>query len=261
MSAEYAEVIAGCPVTTVGDDGPPVVLLTGPPAGRWVFLEVQRRMAPLRTVALDLFSAERGPLEPAALTTLLAEVLRAVGARAVCAHGLAVPIALALTPEATPLVVLTNGPVDRLDPVTRALSALPEATLRQLFRPAWFRRWLRSSLGLRRLVANPYVMDHDTVVALSESWVRGATERAAAARWVSGFSRDLALPRGAGPTCIAIWGDSDPLYPLSALDGLRATGGLGALRTVPGGRHFHPLERPWALADVLLSVVQEHEEG
>lgn len=261
MKSAAENVIAGCPVTVWGSEGKAIVLVTGPPAGRWIFEAVQRRMAPLRTVAVDLVPVAEEPSPGPLPVRLLADVVGALGARAVCAHGLAVPVALALSADVVPLLVVTNGPIRELDPVSRALSATPDALLRALFRPAVLRRWLWSSLGLRRLVANPYVMDRDTVVALSDAWVRGAAERALAARWLAGLRVFPPVAPRTARQIAAIWGDSDPLYPTRGLDAVRPTDGALQVMPVPGGRAFHPLERPWALADALVRVLQQHNPG
>ena len=45
------------------------------------------------------------------------------------------------------------------------------------------RRWLSSSFGLRRTVNNPYVMDRDIVVMLTERLAESAENREVAAAW------------------------------------------------------------------------------
>lgn len=261
MKSDTTELIAGCAVSARGHVGQPILLVTGPPAGRWIFEAVQERMAPLRTVAVDLVPAGDEAAAAPDLVAALTAVVRASGARALCAHGLAVPIALGLSTADLPLLVVTNGPISELDPISRALSHLPRSVLRSLFRPPLLQRWLRSSMGLRRLVANPYVMDHDTVVALSEVWVKGERERDAAARWLIGLRSLPPVSLRTGGQIAAIWGDSDPLFPMRGLDALRAYAPELRVIVVPGGRTFHPVERPWAIADALVCLAEPSFAG
>lgn len=168
------------------------------------------------------------------------------------AHGLAVPAvsraAALLGPATLAGMVLSNGPITRLDPVTAgwvrvagAIPAIPKTL---------FARWLASSAGLRRAVANPYVMDRDTIAAICTPAFETVAHRSA----VSAYLRSLAhlppfVPSGV-PTLLA-WGDDDPLYPLAEADAADVLLGGGRVQPIPGGRFGHPEERPWALADLV----------
>ena len=48
-------------------------------------------------------------------------------------------------------------------------------------------------------------------------------------------------------TCktVAIWGNEDPLFPVPE----RST--FNQVYEIDGGAHFHPFERPWAIADII----------
>ncbi len=200
-------------------------------------------------------------LDPGARNTLQAVAERiASGLRAsshpvvLVAHGLAVPAVLraaALAPG--PMlagVVLSNGPITRLDPITRAWQRLPGA--RVGLHPQLFVRWLASSAGLRRAVCNPYIMDRDTVDAICSPLVATRADRTAVITYVRSLDPLPPFTRPAVPTMLA-WGDDDPLYPLAEADAADVLLGGGHLRAIPGGRFVHPEERPWALADLVTS--------
>ncbi len=246
--------ITGLRAWSEGGSGAPLVLVAGPPVGAAIFREVQRRLAPRRSVALELLTDEPAGIE--ALAGRLGAAVQRLGAAAVLAHGLAVPVAMRLETEA--LVILSNGPVRSLDPITSALAALPERGLCALLRPGIFRRWLGSSLGLRRAVINPYVMDRDTVAMLSEAYLSSAARRRATAAWLRDLPRALDTCGPAPRHLAAIWGDADPIYPIQQMESLSGALAVGA---VTGAGMLHPEERPWALADALLEVLTGVEQA
>lgn len=231
-----------------------LLCVAGPPFSSQIFRGVAARLAPRPVELVELAVAAGDGLE-AALAQLQAQV-EAHEAVAVLGHGLAVPLVLRL--EGVQRIV-TNGPTRQLDPVTQALAALPRRALVELMRPAPFQAWLRSSAGLRRAVANPYVMDRDTVALLTDPVLGERAARAGAARWVTELSRWLPTPPARLDGVLALWGDADALYPVDAVSEAidEATG--SALVRIEGGRHLHPEERPWALADVLETALAARE--
>ena len=99
---------------------------------------------------------------------------------------------------------------------------------------------------------NPYVMDHDMAVTLSAPWGSSAAARTLAATWVRELGALVASEIGEVSEISAIWGDGDVLYPVAEA---RRVVPEERLRTVPGGRHLHPVERPWAFADALVELL------
>ncbi|MDP2309227.1 MAG: alpha/beta hydrolase [Pseudomonadota bacterium] len=185
------------------------------------------------------------------------------GPTVLVAHGLAVPAAVAaalLTPPVA--LVMSNGPLRRLDPFTRALAGLcatrPGGGLLQhsLLRPQPWLGWLASSAGLRRAVVNPYVMDRDTVAALCGPLVATKEGRAAVAAYL-GSLRELPDPRALRCPVLLLWGDADPLYPSEEAAFLESALTGAQHRSVPGGQHVHPEERPWEMADRLAAWLAE----
>jgi hypothetical protein len=170
------------------------------------------------------------------------------------AHGLAVPaliraLALGATPRAA---VLSNGPITRLDPVTRGWQGLG-ALLPVALAPAIVTRWLRSSAGLRRAVCNPYIMDRDTLATIADPLFSTNALRRAVSEYLRSLATLPALPVHGAPMWM-VWGDDDPLYPLSEADSADVILGGGRVIAIPGGRFGHPEERPWALADCVTAL-------
>ncbi len=223
-----------------------------------MWTDVVRRFAShgLPARAVELWEPVPTDATLAALAGALGRAISAIdGDVIVVAHGTAVPVARAAVAR-TPVdgLVLTNGPLEALDPATRTLAGLarsPRALAATLLQPAAWNRWLASSAGMRRTVVNPYVMDRDTVVALTAPYTRTAEHRAAAAR----FLRSLrTIPQPGVPLAartLLVWGTEDPLYPTSVVDSARRLIPGIEVTEVPGGQHFHPVERPWYLADLV----------
>jgi hypothetical protein len=240
--------IAGLNVHTQGSVGAPILLIAGPPLGAIVFEHVQRRMAPRRSIAVELVQVPIAQANLKGLSAKMDEIVAATGASAVVAHGLAVPIAMRVKGVR---VYVSNGPLQHPESVMRGLTSAGQSTLAQLIlQPALALRWMSSSAGLRRAVVNPYVMDRDTVVRLSQAVLATAETRKSAASWIkdvsAGIDQNWVVESS---EVFGIWGDSDPLYPLGQLR--KALGGPGANppSVIPGGRNMHLVERPWELAD------------
>lgn len=186
---------------------------------------------------------------------IAARVDAAAGPVVLVGHGLAVPAvtrAAGLAGRNLRRLVLSNGPISRLDPFTRAfLRAGP--CMPAALHPALFLRWLASSAGLRRAVCNPYIMDRDTIDAICRPLVASHGARAAVATYLRSLCPLPEFVASGVPTTLA-WGDDDALYPLAEADTADAIVGGGRVRAIPGGRYVHPEERPWALADLVLQA-------
>jgi len=253
--------IAGVEAAVAGSEGPPLVLIGGPPTANIMFREVQRRLAPRVTIAPDLLSGAP-PLGLDELLTRLSQVMAASGADTVLAHGLAVP--LALLADGVKVALLSNGPVTTLDPVTRGLAALPDRALSIALRPRLQRRWLTSSVGLRRAVVNPYVMDRDTVAMLSDPLLVDPARRKATAAWIKALPE--ALRRASEGERVRpgrvglIWGVGDAIYPLLQAEDWSLADRFSGIVRIPGGRWLHPEERPWALAEGASVLLNERRD-
>lgn len=216
-------------------------------------------MAPTVDVeAIELFDPP--PEDPTVHGLAAAVVARARALKrpiALVAHGSAVPVAwraaAALEPAA---LVLSDGPVSRLDPVTTALCQLarsPWLFSKTVLQPHVLTSWLVSSAGLRRAVVNPYVADRDTVVALLAPLLRSPAHRLAVARFLASLPTAVGSPPSFAGRTLLCWGDADPLYGPEMADEARRWLPQADVVAVPGGQHLHPVERPWAMADLVMA--------
>ena len=239
---------------------PHALLLAAPPTGPAAWQEVSRRLTHhgWTSKAVDLFDDPGSAAVSSGGTHALVEHLLpdATGA-VVVGHGLAVPLALRIahrTPVAA--VVLSNGPLAHIDPLTRlgakAARHLP-ALLAAALRPMALRHLLASSAGMRRLVVNPYVMDRDMVVRITEGWTADPTRRRAVARWLSELPGEAACTDAPDVPVLLAWADEDILYPAHVADSATAWMPDSIHHRIPGARHLHPIERPWELADIVHS--------
>ena len=240
------------------DTGAEVLFLAGPPFGPALFDDVLRRFG--RGTAASVLA--HGPTWQQAgerLATLSPP-------RVLFAHGLAVPAAIEAGRRGGPsAIVLSNGPIGRIDPFSAAFSKIAHtpasALLRSVvLRPGLWSAWLRSSVGLRRAVANPYVMDRDTVAALCRAEVEDAGRRDQVIAWLRGLNTLPSIRDVRCPTLL-LWGDGDALYPASeAALGEAQIPGANYV-AIPGAQFVHPVERPWEVADRLDHWLQDHAVG
>jgi len=53
-----------------------------------------------------------------------------------------------------------------------------------------------------------------------------------------------------------IWGNTDPFFPSSKLINLNSN---TTLIEIDGGHHYHPVERPWAMADEMMEWARKNQ--
>jgi hypothetical protein len=218
-----------------------------------LFRRVQERMAPQRTLSVDFVPGKCGGNLPE-MAAALGRLCETEDVQMLVGHGLAVPLAVAASGAGVHTLVISNGPTDKLDPISRFLSRMP---LRLLSGVVLNERisvaWLSSSLGLRRTVVNPYVMDRETVCALTQDSLRGAPGRAQVASWVQGLPEMLPVSLPSDLNVVALWGDGDRLYPVDEILQKESL----EVHSILGGRFFHPQERPWEMADACLDLLDK----
>lgn len=174
-------------IRSLGSEGRPVLFLAGPPVSSLLFRGVQERMAPQRTLAVDFVPGKCGE-DLKEMAAALGRLCETEDVQMLVAHGLAVPLALAAGGGGVHTIVISNGPTSKLDPVSAFLSRCPAVVLEKLvFNPSFSNTWLASSVGLRRTVANPYVMDRETVEGLTQDVLKDSNSRAQAAVWLRGL--------------------------------------------------------------------------
>lgn len=230
-------------------------LVAAPPFGARLFDVAVERM---RQVAPTLEVVVRSAGELGAGWQQAGDALAAqVGAGdALVGHGFAVPAVLRAA-ERSPAgpVILVNGPLVPDGPVVSAVRRAGRVPGSGRLVPGalWY-AGLRSSLGLRRAVNNPYVMDRDTVAAVCDLAHSGGSVAAAAA-WFGSLVGPWPEPAGLGARLTLLWGDNDRLFPLSGVDRVATSMATSPVVVAPGGRWMWPLEMPWAFADAVLARV------
>ena len=73
---------------------------------------------------------------------------------------------------------------------------------------------MASSIGFRRAVVNPYVMDKKTVTDLSRAFLERPEERKMAAAWMKVLPALLPVVLPDDTKVAAVWGDADPMLSL-----------------------------------------------
>ena len=150
-----------------------IICVSGPPFHSTMWAHVEKRLNTngVNTVSWSLFGTETGTFD-AELSALVSHVARVEGPVVLVGHGLANPLVIAATIAGNVSgIVLTNGPLSQPDRWTRIVHWVSKTP-----RPLTM-AWLRSSVGLRRLVVNPYVMDRDTTVAVAGFSVAGSGKK------------------------------------------------------------------------------------
>lgn len=243
-----------------------IMLVAGPPFGPPMWDAVRRRLEhhghTVHVHSLVGEAAAAGGVQ-GARAALVEALHRLPEPPVLVGHGLAVPVLVGL-PDDVPSagLVLSNGPVTQLDPVTRLLARAclrPRLAAATLLQPPVFQRWLWSSAGLRRAVVNPYVMGRDTVVAVTAEALSTPAARANLAAFMVSLAKLdwAAAPRlPDGVPALLVWGDDDRLVPPGQAEALRVNYENCLQVSIPGGRHLHPIERPWELADQVDSWIR-----
>ena len=183
----------------------------------------------------------------------------------VVAHGLSLPLAI----EASHIssnkgLILSNGlltpNVGLIKWLLPRLQQIPCTVKRQLLRPSIGIPVMASSAAFRRLVINPYVMDRPTLEELTKDLLSNSQYRAHIAQYLTSLeSWKLRAPNAT--LVSSVWGDHDLLFPIEQMEISQHTlSGLSQQTVIiPGGAHFHPVERPWAIADAIHEQINTSE--
>lgn len=232
-------------------------MYAGPPFDGGIFRSCRDRLGEGETrYVLDPAHADDGVEQRAA--AIAAELAATDEPVVLVGHGLAVPAVIGAAIRVKPAaLVLCNGPITRLDPITRGLSTLARTPggrvllSRIVLHPGLWLRYLASSAGLRRAVINPYVMDRDNVAALAGSTVATQEDRVAITSYLRSLGEGLPDVRALSVPTWLVWGDADRLYPAYEADYVRSNVSNVRWIEVAGGQFAHPDERPWELAEHL----------
>ena len=240
-------------VSTQGSEGRAVLLVTGPPTSGEIFRRVQERLMPRRSIAIEGLT-KPGEFDPESYCRELRQLCESEDVGVVIVHGLALPLVVEAELNTIDLLILSNGPMSGLDPFTRSLTKIPCTVMKKVvLQPVVFNKWLASSVGLRRAVVNPYVMERGTVEALSRPFLESSAARQQTNRWLKSLPERLPVSLPDDTKVVAVWGDKDFLYPIKEIEQFEAV----EVFPVPGGRFLHPQERPWELGDACLELFEK----
>jgi hypothetical protein len=255
--------LQGIPCRVAGEGEPAFFLVTAPPFSARLFDEAASRLGlKAAVVAPELFGSHSRNGRFDSLVEQLTGLLRtAPKGTILLGHGLALPLVRAAAEQVPSLLlVLTNGPLVRLDPISAGIAAMARRpsgaaiAARTLLHPSFLTAWMASSLGLRRCAVNPYVMDRETVARWISSW-SDLPDRRSFLRYLGDLTPSRIDRGGLAADTRLFWAESDLLYPAAEVERFRQRRNPGIHVTVPGARMGFPEETPWILADFLSDLL------
>ena len=168
----------------------------------------------------------------------------------VVAHGLTVPLLLHFA-QKNPIkrAFVSNGPLKSLDPLCKTFSSLPPFLQHLYLHPSLSLRFFASSLGMRRIVVNPYVMDKEVVARVCAP-LDTSSFRKNCITYLNEIN-SFTPPDALQTDLVAIWGDHDLMYPTTIATDLQNRYPNTKRIDIEGGKLLHPIERPWAIADII----------
>ena len=236
--------------------------ISGPPFDGLMWSDVVSRMATHRHAAQvwTVLSEGGGSLREET-DRLVSSIEQSTDAVVLVGHGTALPLVMAAANLSQVAgLVLSNGALgapDMLSSALTRLAGLPKPIARTIFSPRVSLPILASSLGLRRVVVNPYVMDRDTTVAICGPVLMDPNRNSRALVYLSSLAAADFTTTDRQPTLLC-WGDCDPLTSSNYLDFLESAPNNITVTPVEGGRYLHPIERPWAMADTISDWADTH---
>ncbi|MES3003827.1 MAG: alpha/beta fold hydrolase [Pseudomonadota bacterium] len=178
------------------------------------------------------------------------------------------PVASLLSHRATPVLMTYAGfGATPADPAVDSFDDLVDHVVARIDKPtALVAQSIGGVLALAAALESPLLITHlvltvtsggiDTKALGAKDW---RTDFAAAypqlPRWLLDFSADLSrrLPAVKAPTLL-LWGDDDPLSPVSVGGRLQALLPNASLHVLPGGKH----DLAYAMADRVAPLIVEH---
>ena len=230
------------------------LFVTGPPFDAPLWDAVVRRIRNHghSASAVEMFDGGDGSIDFES-NRLAERILTTKRPIVLVAHGTAVPAAIEACRKLQPDgLVLSNGPLYHTDLFTRLLirwAKLPAAVTQKVVSPKRSMSFLASSMGLRRLVVNPYVMDHDTTVMVCGPIFASTARFDRMRSYLKTLMNFDWTNAPADVPILVCYGDDDPISTRNIEHFLNKNQSNIETIPVPGGRYLHPIERPWELAD------------
>jgi hypothetical protein len=159
-----------------------------------------------------------------------------------------------LSYKIAPLFVLSNGPLIEADIIQRSYASLPKNLQYLSVASPFSIPFLASSVAFRRLVINPYVMNSDMIVALCSSVFSDRDKIKKSIEYINSIEEHFPIDIPASFPLVLCWGSMDVRYSMTMLTRFEAQNKHVQRIDIEGGQHFHPIERPWAIADEITSL-------
>jgi hypothetical protein len=178
----------------------------------------------------------------------------------IVAHGSAIPFVSKMSKEL--LVhqdqikisfVLSNGPLIDFDIIQNTYVKFPKWLQYFCVASPFSMRFLASSFAFRRLVINPYVMNSDMIVALCLPVFSDRIKIKKSIEYINTYQDLFPIEI---PSCfptLLCWGSMDVRYHMTTLTSFETQRNHVHRIDIEGGQHFHPIERPWAIADEIIN--------
>lgn len=173
-------------------------------------------------------------------------------------HGLALPLLLTYAHQhPAERVIISNGMIGSnvglIKWLMPRMTSLPPALGKLVLSPTISIPIMASSACFRRLVVNPYVMNKEVIQDLTMTQLTNAEYRKHVMDYLQSIS-DWKCPSHLHNARVhLIWGENDPVFPFEQVQAINHIVEHAPQHThiIPGGAHFHPIERPWSMADFI----------
>lgn len=231
-----------------------IICIPSPPFGQYFWEKVCERIAQSnRMTKIVTPFVECGNLEEA-IQFLKNEIIQINDDVVILTHGSTLNLGLELSKnKAVKGIVLTNGSISKPSHIAQIGLKTPKWLLNIMSQPDLATAIFSSSVGMRRWVVNPYVMNRDMVVMVCKEYLESETYRKNCINWIASHSLPISSAPCFETPILSIWGTHDTFHPLHERQKIENISPKHDAIEVPGGRYLHPLERPWETADAVLN--------
>ena len=177
-------------------------------------------------------------------------------------HGISIPLISTISEKSVAYkdhinlsFVLSNGPLLNMDLVCSTFVKMPRMLQHICISSPLSIPFLASSIAFRRLVVNPYVMDSDMIVRLCSKAFSDRKKTQKCLDYIN--TCDSFFPLSFSPIfpILGCWGTLDVRYSLTTLTSFEMLYPNMERIDIEGGQHFHPIERPWAISDIIIDWI------
>lgn len=177
-------------------------------------------------------------------------------------HGLALPLLLTYAHQhPVERIILSNGMIGTnvglIKWLLPRMASVPTKVGKLLLSPTLATPIMASSACFRRLVVNPYVMSKESIQHLTSPQLIDAQYRQHVMEYLQSLSEWKCPSHVHNAQVHLAWGENDPIFPIEQVQLINHIVEHAPQHThiIPGGAHFHPIERPWSLADFIVNCL------